>query len=82
MELEIINKLYLELSQVATARTQRELALEDAGNQLCAILAVMVVRLGCGCNKASGICPKCHKFSLDAEKAGREWINTVSSYSI
>lgn len=29
MELEIINKLYLELSQVATAKTKRELELED-----------------------------------------------------
>lgn len=29
MELEIINKLYLELSQVATAKTARELALEE-----------------------------------------------------
>lgn len=29
MELETINKLYLELSQVATAKTERELALED-----------------------------------------------------
>lgn len=30
MELETINKLYLELSQVATAKTARELELEDA----------------------------------------------------
>jgi hypothetical protein len=30
MELEIINKLYLELSQVATARTSREIACEEA----------------------------------------------------
>jgi len=29
MELETINKLYLELSQVATAKTGRELELED-----------------------------------------------------
>lgn len=29
MELETINKLYLELSQFATAKTARELALED-----------------------------------------------------
>lgn len=29
MELEIINKLYLELSQVATAKTKREIELED-----------------------------------------------------
>lgn len=29
MELEIINKLYLELSQFATAKTARELELED-----------------------------------------------------
>jgi len=29
MELETINKLYLELSQVVTAKTKRELELED-----------------------------------------------------
>lgn len=29
MQLETINKLYLELSQVATAKTARELELED-----------------------------------------------------
>ena len=29
MELEIVNKLYLELSQVTTAKTARELHLED-----------------------------------------------------
>lgn len=29
VELEIINKLYLELSQVATAKTARELELEE-----------------------------------------------------
>lgn len=29
MELDTINKLYLELSQVATAKTARELELED-----------------------------------------------------
>lgn len=29
MELEIVNKLYLELSQFATARTARELELEE-----------------------------------------------------
>lgn len=30
MDLEIINKLYLELSQIATAKTARELVLESA----------------------------------------------------
>ncbi len=30
MELETVNKLYLELSQVATAKTKRELELEEA----------------------------------------------------
>lgn len=30
MELETINKLYLELSQIATARTSKEIALEEA----------------------------------------------------
>lgn len=29
MELETVNKLYLELSQLATAKTARELELED-----------------------------------------------------
>jgi hypothetical protein len=29
MELETINKLFLELSQIATAKTKRELDLED-----------------------------------------------------
>ena len=29
MELETVNKLYLELSQIATAKTSRELELED-----------------------------------------------------
>ena len=29
MELETVNKLYLELSQFATAKTKRELQLED-----------------------------------------------------
>lgn len=29
MQLETVNKLYLELSQVATAKTERELELED-----------------------------------------------------
>ena len=29
MELETVNRLYLELSQFATAKTQRELDLED-----------------------------------------------------
>lgn len=29
MELETVNRLYLELSQVATAKTARELELED-----------------------------------------------------
>ena len=29
MELEIVNKLYLELSQVATAQTQNEIKLRD-----------------------------------------------------
>lgn len=32
MELEIVNKLYLELSQVATATTARELELTHAAN--------------------------------------------------
>ena len=30
MELEVINKLYLELSQIATAQTKKELDLEKA----------------------------------------------------
>ena len=34
MELETINKLYLELSQVATAKTAREIELEQMANDL------------------------------------------------
>ena len=30
MDLEIVNKLFLELSQITTAKTKRELELEDA----------------------------------------------------
>lgn len=30
MELETINKLYLELSQIATAKTAKEITLQDA----------------------------------------------------
>ena len=33
MELDTINKLYLELSQVATATTKREMILTDALNR-------------------------------------------------
>lgn len=37
MELETINKLYLELSQVATAKTKRELELEELLRSACCI---------------------------------------------
>jgi NTP pyrophosphatase (non-canonical NTP hydrolase) len=37
MELDTINKLYLELSQVATAKTKRELELEELLRSACAI---------------------------------------------
>ena len=37
MELEIINKLYLELSQIATAKTKRELELEELLRSACHI---------------------------------------------
>lgn len=37
MELETINKLYLELSQVATAKTKRELELEELVRSACCI---------------------------------------------
>lgn len=37
MELETINKLYLELSQVVTAKTQREIELEHLVRSACAI---------------------------------------------
>ena len=37
MELETINKLFLELSQVATAKTKRELELEELVRSACAI---------------------------------------------
>jgi hypothetical protein len=39
MELETINKLYLELAQVATAKTARELELEDVLRSAHAIAA-------------------------------------------
>ena len=42
MDLEIINRLYLELSQVATAKTRRELELED----LLASARAIVLRRG------------------------------------
>lgn len=35
MELDTINKLYLELSQVATARTRKEIDLETLVRRLC-----------------------------------------------
>lgn len=44
MELEIINKLYLELSQVATVKTRRELELEDLLRSALAIAAVKELR--------------------------------------
>jgi hypothetical protein len=37
MELETINKLYLELSQIATATTKRELELEELLRSACCI---------------------------------------------
>jgi hypothetical protein len=37
MELETINKIYLELSQVATAKTRREVELEELLRSACAI---------------------------------------------
>lgn len=37
MELEVINKLFLELSQIATAKTKRELELEDLLRSACCI---------------------------------------------
>jgi hypothetical protein len=39
MELETVNKLYLELSQVTTAKTERELELEDVLRSAHAIAA-------------------------------------------
>lgn len=39
MELETVNKLYLELSQIATAKTARELELEDVLRSAHAIAA-------------------------------------------
>ena len=49
MELETINKLYLELAQVATATTQREAVLETAlrdANELCRSMNAIVEREG------------------------------------
>ncbi|MES2596070.1 MAG: hypothetical protein V4662_12075 [Verrucomicrobiota bacterium] len=37
MELETVNKLFLELSQVTTAKTKRELDLEELLRSACAI---------------------------------------------
>lgn len=37
MELDTINKLYLELSQVATARTRKEIDLETLVRRLCRV---------------------------------------------
>lgn len=38
MELETINKLYLELSQVATAKTKREIDLEETATRRVVLL--------------------------------------------
>lgn len=37
MDLEIINKLYLELSQITTAKSNREMELEELIRSACAI---------------------------------------------
>ena len=48
MELEIINKLYLELSQIATAKTKQELELES-------LLEQVLVSWRCEANQGDGI---------------------------
>ena len=46
MELETINRLYLELSQISTAKTERELELERRVEELDGVLSMAVLRLG------------------------------------
>lgn len=53
MDLDIINRLYLELSQVATATTNRELKLEAAlkgANEICRSMAAIADREGAETN--------------------------------
>ncbi len=48
MELDVVNKLYLELSQVATAKTQREIDLERTlatEREICAAIQVSLANL-------------------------------------
>ncbi len=49
MELETINRLYLELSQVATATTPRELAISKERDALSRLLDAHVSRKLCAC---------------------------------
>lgn len=53
MELKTINKLYLELSQVATAKTAREIELRNVlerANDLCRTMSAIVQRQGAETN--------------------------------
>jgi hypothetical protein len=49
MDLEIINRLFLELSQVTTATTGKELALGKERDELRRLLAAHVTRKACAC---------------------------------
>jgi hypothetical protein len=46
MELELLNKLFLELSQIVTAKTAREIELERLNNQLINEINIYRVKYG------------------------------------
>lgn len=82
MELETVDKLYLELSQFATARTRRELQLYEtilaAKGQALALCAQLEE---CG-SDITQTCPKLHNARTMAEELRRnlhkalgEWVN-------
>ncbi|MGY6275904.1 hypothetical protein [Methylomonas sp. MgM2] len=47
MELETVNKLYLELSQIATAKTESELILDDISKTNFRRLALLIDIFNC-----------------------------------
>lgn len=61
MQLETINKLFLELSQVATAKTANEIALEDKLKE-----ANLAARKLCDTIEKSGASPELTEISLQA----------------
>lgn len=54
MELELINKLYLELSQITTAKTERELRARNAHEELVKSLKEMTTILSAIQNTLTG----------------------------